>query len=93
MDYQITHDPEQNRFETMQNGLTAYVEYERFENCMDFVHTIVPMPLEGKGIATALVRYAVDFAEKNGFKIIPTCPFVEVYLRRHPEYNSMRYIK
>ena len=54
-EYEVTHRPERNRFELEKNGMTAFVEYEVEDGTLDIMHTIVPPPLEGKGIAAALV--------------------------------------
>jgi predicted GNAT family acetyltransferase len=32
-----------------------------------------------------LIRAALDFAHFNQLKVIPVCPFVKTYLKKHPE--------
>ena len=51
MEYDIIHYPEKLRFELKQDGLTAFVQYRLVGNNLDIIHTIVPEPLEGQGIA------------------------------------------
>ncbi|MGE3302616.1 MAG: GNAT family N-acetyltransferase [Hyphomonadaceae bacterium] len=46
-------------------------------------HTLVPPPLEGRGIAAALVQRAVDDARAGGLKIKPICSYVVAAFRRH----------
>src|SRR5579884_2712755 len=31
------------------------------------------------------LRAALDDARDRGFRVVPICPFVEAYVRRHPE--------
>ncbi|HZQ02403.1 MAG TPA: GNAT family N-acetyltransferase [Gaiellaceae bacterium] len=38
-----------------------------------------------RGLGAALVRAALDDARDRGFRVVPICPFVEAYVRRHPE--------
>ena len=53
MDYKITHQPEQKLFKTEVDGRTAFVEYRLLGDYLDIIHTIVPKPIEGCGIAAA----------------------------------------
>ncbi len=49
-------------------------------------HTGVPPALEGQGIGLKLVERLLADAQKEGFKIVPLCPFVNAQRRRHPEW-------
>ncbi|WP_321333347.1 GNAT family N-acetyltransferase [uncultured Bacteroides sp.] len=88
MDYEIVHFSERNRFEMEQDGLTAYVEYKLADGGLDILHTIVPEPFEGKGIAGALVKTAYDYALAQGLKAKATCSYAVIWLKRHPEYAA-----
>ena len=50
MDYKITHQPEQKLFKTEVDGRTAFVEYRLLGDYLDIIHTIVPEPIEGRGM-------------------------------------------
>ncbi|MEG0453919.1 MAG: GNAT family N-acetyltransferase [Bacteroides sp.] len=76
MDYEITHQPEQSLFQTQVEGRTAFVQYRLIDGSLDIIHTIVPRPLEGKGIAAALVKAAYDYALAQGLTV--------KWLERHP---------
>jgi hypothetical protein len=52
-------------------------------------HTGVPTELEGRGIASALVQATVDHARANGLQIVPQCSYVQVWMKRHPEYADL----
>ena len=62
MELSIIHRPETNRFETVVDGVTAYVEYRKEDDSIDILHTIVPPAIEGRGIASRLVGAAYDYA-------------------------------
>ena len=53
-------------------------------------HTEVATKAEGKGFAKKLLVAMVDYARKNGLKVIPLCPYVHAQFRRHPkEYADL----
>jgi predicted GNAT family acetyltransferase len=52
-------------------------------------HTSVPDALRGRGVGQALVRRAVDDARRDGFKIIPLCPFAKSQFERHAEWRDV----
>ena len=60
MDYEIIHQPEQHLFKTEVDGRTAFVQYRLLGDSLDIIHTIVPRPIEGRGIAAALVKAAYE---------------------------------
>lgn len=84
----IIHHPEQQRFTLTQNGETAHVAYRIENGALDIRHTIVPTPLEGQGIASALVQAAYDYARQQGYTCVATCVYAVHWLQRHPEYNG-----
>ena len=88
MDTTVTNNTEQQQFEVHADGQVAVLQYRFFEGAIWLMHTEVPKSLEGRGIASALARYALDWAKENGFKSKVLCPFVAIFLKRHPEYND-----
>ena len=52
-------------------------------------HTDVPEALRGRGIGQVLVTRAVEDARRDGFKIIPLCPFASAQFRRHAEWRDV----
>ncbi|MDW4499480.1 GNAT family N-acetyltransferase [Sulfitobacter sp. D35] len=49
-------------------------------------HTGVPDALRGGGAGLALVTRLVEDARRDGFLIVPLCPFVNAQRRRHPDW-------
>jgi len=85
----IQHDADHCRFETSVDGLQCVADYRLVGKTMVMTHTYVPPPLEGRGIAAELVGAAMEYARKNDYKIDPRCSYVAVYMRRHPETQSL----
>lgn len=82
MEYHVLHFPERSRFEIDLDGDTAYLEYELKEEGIDIVHTVVPQFLEGRGVASALMKEALCYAREKKLQVIPSCSFADVYIRR-----------
>lgn len=77
------------RFEARVDGQLAYTAYHRSPGTITFTHTEVPPALEGHGIGAALARAALEHARAEGLRVVPLCPFIAAYIRRHPEYQSL----
>ncbi len=86
----ITHNAATQRFETTIDGITAYLSYQTIDdNTLEYQHTIVPSALGGRGIGSALVKFALDTAQAHHKKIVPSCSFVANYIDKHPNYQSL----
>jgi|SRR5579859_2121510 len=86
---EVRDNAAESRFELQRDGVLAYSRYVRTPGVVDITHTLVPKEAEGKGMATALIRGSLDMIRARGEKLIPTCPFVAAYLRRHPEQQDL----
>ena len=54
-----------------------------------FFHTEVDDDREGQGIGSQLAAGLVEVARAEGFKVIPECPFIRSYLRRHEDAQDV----
>ena len=90
MELTIQNNTDKSRFETTVEGHLAFVEYHLNKDRIAFIHTEVPEALEGKGIATALAKYVLQYARDQHLKVVPFCPFISGYIRKHiEEYRDM----
>jgi uncharacterized protein len=85
----VTHDPTTGRFEIRNEKGTALLTYRHRGADLDLIHTEVPPALEGRGYASTLATAALEYARREGMKIIPTCPYVKAFLERHREYAEL----
>lgn len=85
----IIHNEAENRFEAEHNGELAFVEYRRLGRKIAYPHTEVPDSISGRGIATSLVKHALDYARQHQLLVLPYCPFVNAYIKKHPEYADL----
>ena len=86
----VRHNEAQSRYELdTEHGIAIAVYSVRGDQAV-FTHTEVPREDVGRGIATQLVRAALDDTRRRGLKIVPACSFVVAFVRRHPEYDDRR---
>lgn len=76
------------RFETVDDGDTAYLEYRFYKGNLALMHTSVPESRQGKGIASAMAGYAFRYAAAKNKKVMVYCPYVAAYVKRHPEVKQ-----
>jgi len=81
----VKHNEAGGQFEiALENG-TAVLQYQRSGETIRLMHTEVPEASRGRGLANQLARAALDFAHFNQLKVVVLCPFVKLYLQKHPE--------
>lgn len=85
---EITDDTRGQRFVTVVDGVEAKLEYTRRGDRLILVHTEVPDEVGGRGIAGALVRFAVEQARADGATIVPRCPYARRWLEQHPDATT-----
>ena len=82
-------NPGSHRFEVDVAGHKAFLQYYLAENSIVFTHTEVPQEIEGQGVGGSLVRAGLDYARHENLTVVPLCPFVEEYIRKHPKDLSL----
>lgn len=89
MEYTVNHNEGNHRFEVNRNGNLAFVEYDLANGVMDICHTAVPVPMEGQGVGSEIMKTTLDYAREHHYKVVPTCPFARAYLLRHKDYKDL----
>ncbi|MGB3143769.1 MAG: GNAT family N-acetyltransferase [Maribacter sp.] len=89
MDFEIVDNPEKKRYEATVEGAMARIEYIKAQDKIYLTHTEVPQALEGKGVGSKLVSKVLEDIDQQGLTLIPLCPFVALYLKRHPEWKRL----
>jgi predicted GNAT family acetyltransferase len=74
-----------SRFELDVEGALAFANYRLTSQAVVITHTETPAALRGRGIASELVKGALNLIRADGHKVIGACGFVVDYLRKHPE--------
>jgi predicted GNAT family acetyltransferase len=85
-DLVVRDDPQELRYEAIRDGrLVGIIRYRIEPGVVVLVHTEVDEAVEGTGVGSQLVRGALADLRARGLRVVPLCPFVAAYLRRHPE--------
>ena len=86
---EITNNEAARKWEARLDGeLAGYAEYRTSPNRVVFTHTVVDERYEGRGIGSGLAKAALDAAVAANKRIVPYCPFISAFLRRHIEYQA-----
>jgi len=88
-DITVSDNEREHRYEAHVDGQLALIAYERRGDRINLTHTEVPEDLEGQGIAGKMARVALDDARNRGLTVVPSCPYIASYVRRHPEYQDL----
>ncbi|MDG2520663.1 GNAT family N-acetyltransferase [Caulobacter segnis] len=86
IDPQIRDHAEMKRYELEVDGEVAVVTYNLSAAGLMITETIVPVSLEGKGLASRLAKHVIADAKARGLPLLPVCPFFAGYLQKHPEH-------
>lgn len=89
MRFEIRHNTDRNRFETGVDGHECVLDYTLENGAIAMNRVYVPRPVEGRGIAGALTRHALEYSRKQGLKVIPNCPYVAAWIERHIDYQDL----
>lgn len=93
--FDIQHQPEHGRFEIALDGHRGVLRYVPGAGGDGGARIVIPSvqvdpAIEGRGVAAALTRAALDWARSEGLRVDPVCPYVDAWLRRHPDYDDLR---
>ncbi|MEF9520408.1 GNAT family N-acetyltransferase [Streptomyces sp. RB13] len=67
-------------------GLTAYRDLGAQRV---FFHTEIDEAFAGQGLASQLVQQALVDVRASGMRIVPVCPYVAMFLKRHDEFADI----
>jgi hypothetical protein len=85
----VRNNRERSRFELALDGSIAFANYRRTGDRVSITHTETPPALRGRGIASELVKGALELIRADGLKVVAGCSFVTDYLEKHPENADM----
>lgn len=92
-DVEMTHQPQTHRYEAHVGGeLAGFAEYQLTDELVVFTHTEVDDRFEGRGIGSAIARFALDDVRRDGSRrVLPLCPFIKAWIGKHPDYAGLVY--
>ena len=87
----VIDNPDDSRYEGWSEGvLVGLADYRPAgEGVIAIPHTEVDPARQGRGIAGAIVRFALDDLREKGVHVVPSCPYVRRWIDQHPEYADL----
>jgi predicted GNAT family acetyltransferase len=84
METTVVHNAELHRYEVRRDGAVAgFAQYELRPAAVAFVHTEIDKAFAGQGLASVLIRHALDDVRARGLAVLPFCPFVRGFIDKH----------
>ena len=78
------------RYEALADGeLAGVAQYELRDGAVVLTHTLVLPDFEGRGVGGQLARGALDDLRAHARRVVPECPYIAAWIRRHPEYAEL----
>ncbi|RFZ94591.1 N-acetyltransferase [Mucilaginibacter conchicola] len=88
-DVELVNNEAIHNFELTIDGHRSFIDYQVRGEKVYLIHTEVPEALQGRGVAEALVEKALTYIEGKRQKIVPLCAYVQIFLKKHPEWNRV----
>ena len=89
-DIELRDNSAQDRYEIHVRGeLAGVCEYSRRDGRIDLLHTEIDDRFEGHGLASKLIRFALDDARSSGTPVMPYCQFVRGFIAKHEDYLDL----
>ena len=86
---EVVSNDHEHRYEIFRDGVLAgFTEYRVRGNRVVFIHTEIDDAFAGQGLAGELAARALGAVAATGATIVPVCPFIASWLRRHPEFEG-----
>ncbi|MTB53997.1 GNAT family N-acetyltransferase [Lewinella sp. W8] len=85
----LVKNDEKKRFELEVNGHLAFIDFKETTHRMALIHTEAAPELAGTGAAAAVVEKTLHWIDQHGKLLLPYCPYVFAYLKRHPEWKRI----
>ncbi|GHA88630.1 GNAT family N-acetyltransferase [Streptomyces termitum] len=83
-------DDARHRYEIRVEGaLAGFTSFRDREDRRVFFHTEIDDAYAGQGLAGILVRHALDDVRATGRRIVPVCPYVAKFLKKHEEFADL----
>jgi uncharacterized protein len=83
---ELIDNPQASRYELLVDGtLAGVIEYQIHNGRISLVHTEIRDEYEGHGLGGQLAKAALNDVRERGLELVPLCPFIASYIRKHPD--------
>lgn len=89
-DSTIHHAPDIHHYELRSDGEEiGHINYRDDGERRVFLHAEVDDAHQGQGLATRMVRFALDDVRASGMRAVALCPMVADYVTKHRDYDDI----
>ena len=86
----VERNESSHRYEARLDGVIAgFIDFRQRDGEITLIHTETLDGFEGRGVGSALARFALEDIRARGEKAVALCPFIRAYLVKHPEYADI----
>jgi uncharacterized protein len=88
----VSDNPAASRYELhVGTELAGFVTYQLREHgtVISLLHTEVEPGFQGEHLATNLARFILDDARERGLAVLPFCPYIGSWIKKHPDYADL----
>lgn len=85
----LVKNENKKRFEIEIDGHFAFIDYKEPGDKIALIHTETDPELAGKGAASAVVEKTLHYLDDNNIVLLPYCPYVFAYIKKHPEWKRL----
>lgn len=86
---EVINDKQGSRFVMNVDGNEVYVLYAEDKNAIDLYSTYTPPQLRGKGLASVVVKSALEYAKEKNLKVIAGCWYVRKFIDENQQYQNL----
>ena len=87
---EVSDNGESSRYEIHADGeLAGFADYHRSGGVIAYLHTEIEREFGGRGLATELIRAALDNSRAAGLSVEPFCPFVRAFIQKNADYRDL----
>jgi uncharacterized protein len=86
MNAEVRDNPEESRYELrVDERLAGFAQYRIDGQRMTIFHAEVDPEFGGQGLGSRLAAESLQDVRRRGLVLIPRCPFIVSYVRRHAD--------
>ena len=92
-DVEVSRNDDAHRYEAFIDGeQVGFAEYQLTDQLVVFTHTEVEDRFEGRGVGSAIARFALEDVRDAGTRrVLPLCPFIKGWIQKHEEFVPLVY--
>jgi uncharacterized protein len=83
---EVRRNDQARRYELLQGDqMIGQADFQLVSGAVMITHTEVDPARKGQGLGSQLARAALSDIRAQGQHLIPLCPYIVTYLKRHPD--------